>query len=85
MRRVLCAGGPTSTEMNLPCRNCGGTQPLTYTKRHGEKRLRGRPRERQTRKLQEAPAGLGLRVSKTQTPPLPFGNGGVCVERVIRR
>lgn len=79
MRRVLCTGGPTSAEMNLPCRNCGGTQALTYTKRHGEKRLRRGPHERQTRMLRDAPAGLGLRAGTTKTPPFPFGNGGVCV------
>lgn len=32
MLHLLCAGGPTCAKLNLPCRDCGGTRAITYTK-----------------------------------------------------
>ncbi|MCW2291555.1 hypothetical protein M2262_001605 [Pseudomonas sp. BIGb0408] len=32
MLHLLCAGGPTCAKLNLPCRDCGGTREITYTK-----------------------------------------------------
>lgn len=32
MLYLLCAGGPTCADLNLPCRDCGGTRAITYTK-----------------------------------------------------
>ncbi|SDI29700.1 hypothetical protein SAMN05216588_114113 [Pseudomonas flavescens] len=41
MLHLLGAGGPTCAELNLPCRDCGGTRTITYTKLRSLETLAG--------------------------------------------